>query len=771
MKRTLLVFLVFSLAAVQAWAQKTGFSKDSAYANLNYLVNVVGPRPMGSPAEQRALSFAAGKFRAYGCQEAYVMPMTDAAGTNTTSGIAVGVLKGKSDRIILIGGHIDSEGPEVPGANDDGSGAASVIELARVIGKKEHESTVVFCCWGGEEEGLRGSEFFVAHYPRINDVALMLQIDMADGSGQLDADPDGPFQVSAPSWLVDAAFDIFYGELHDEGLVYPTQAATINSSSAGGTGSDHMPFLAKGIPAIDFTSDVTYPIHTPLDSWANFNPAGLPRTGDLVLRLFERFDGGVPSRTTEKYLLVVLGHTPFYFPHLLLRMFAVVAFLLGLAGLVIVWRRRAAPPHTPIVPWSGLKLLLFTLIIQSSLWLSENVIGALRGYRFPWVNNYGGFVVLAIFCGLIGLWLTLRLAKRLPLSADPFPYYVRAFVLLGAMTALLSLPNAELAAYPALSILFLALAMIVPLPLFKGIFMLLTPYPVFRLVFFEDLGLFQRILAHTQMPSLFASILYNATFIVFYSLLSLPFVYAFAAVYRDSGRDLFLLKKFRGNVGLALGCAGAVVTACILLVRPVYDPLWEMSVAVTQTYTVGADSGAVNLKSGEYLKGIRCTLDGRDTTLEGRITAMRLATSRPAVVGWLTLDTAVSQASAAGDTPLAFERRIVLHSSVRPLSVTVSYRSDRPFTAASVWVRGVRRAAAPDTLRNKTFTWYSFPDTPLVVPVTFTLGDSQEVRETVEVVYDTLAYPLTLARDLTYFTRRTIVDASTTFGAPERSKQ
>ena len=50
---------------------------------------------------------------------------------------------------------------------------------------------------------------------------------------------------------------------------------------------------AKGIPAIDFTSDVSYPIHTPLDNWANFNPDGLPRTGDLVLRLFERFDGGV----------------------------------------------------------------------------------------------------------------------------------------------------------------------------------------------------------------------------------------------------------------------------------------------------------------------------------------------------------------------------------------------------------------------------------------------------------------------------------------------
>ncbi|HTY60511.1 MAG TPA: hypothetical protein VMF59_16930, partial [Bacteroidota bacterium] len=429
---------------------------------------------------------------------------------------------------------------------------------------------------------------------------------------------------------------------------------------------------------------------------------------------------------------------------------------------------RTPVPGAPRVRWSGVKLMLITLIIQSFLWLPENVIGLVRGYRFPWVNNYGGFVILAIFCGLIGLWLTLRMAKRLRLSVDPFPYYVRAFILLLVLTALLSIPNAELAVYPALSIVFLALAMIVPLPLFKGVFLLLTPYPVIRLVFFEYTGLFQRMLSHLQMPTLFASVMYNATFIVVYGLLSLPFVYAFAAVYRDSGRDLFLLKKFGSKAGLALACAGALVTALILMFRPVYGPLWEMSVSVTQTYTVGADSGAVNLKSGEYLEGIRCTLDGRDTTLQGRITAMKLATARPARVGWLALDTAVTPGEEAGDTARVFERRIVLHSAVRPFSVTVSYRSDRPFTAASTWVTGVRRSAPADTMKNKTFTWYSFPDTPLVVPVTFTLRDSQKVRETVEVVYDTLAYPLTLDRDLTYFTRRTVVDASSAFRAPER---
>jgi hypothetical protein len=767
MNRKLVVYLLCSIAATHAAAQKTEFSKDSAYADLSVLVNTIGPRPMGSPAEARALRFAVAKFREYGCQEAYVMPMTNAAGVNTTSGIAVGVLPGRTGRIIIIGGHIDSAGPDIPGANDDGSGAATVIELARVIGKKQHESTVVFCCWGGEEEGLRGSSYFVAHYPALDSVALMLQIDMADGSGTLDADPDGAYQVSAPRWLVDAAFDIYYNDLRDEGLVYPSQAATVNSSSAGGTGSDHMPFLGKGIPAIDFTSDVSYPIHTPLDNWANFNPAGLPRSGDLVLRLFERFDGGVPSRTTEKYWMTVIGHTPVYLSHPMLRVISVLGFLLGLGVLLVVRKRRAGLTPSPRVRWSGLKLLLCTLIIQLFLWLSENVIGLVRGLRFPWVNNYTGFVVFAVFCGLIGLWLVLRLVRRYHLSSDPFPYYLRAFLLLSLLILLLSLPNAELPLYPALSLIFLSLALLLPQPALKALFLLLTPYPVIRLVFSEYTVLFQRMLAGLAMPSAAASAMYNLGYVIFFSALSLPFVYAFAAVYRDSGRDLFWLKKFSGRMGLALASCGAAVTAIILMLSPVYGPLWEASVSVTQTYSLGADSGLVSLSSGEYLKGIRCVWDGHDSTITARVARMPLATERPAVVPWLAMDTSMTRLQGTSDTVRVLQRRLVLHSAFRPLSITVSYRSDRPFSVASPWVTGTRHVHVSDTARSKTFTWYAFPDTLLVVPVTFTLGDTQRVRETVEVTYDSLAYPLALQRDMTYFVRRTVVDAGGSFTSRE----
>ena len=360
------------------------------------------------------------------------------------------------------------------------------------------------------------------------------------------------------------------------------------------------------------------------------------------------------------------------------------------------------------------------------------MVGLVRGYRFPWVNNFGGFVVLGLFCGLIGLWLALRIVRRLPLSGDPFPYYLRAFILLSVVLVLLSIPNAELAVYPALSIIFLSLAMVLPHPVLKGVFLLLAPYPAVRLVFSEYTGLYQRMLVHVAMPSFLSSALYDLGFVLFFTLVSLPYVYAFAAVYRDSGRDLFWLKKFGGTAGLALAGCGAAVAAVLLLLRPVYDPLWESSVSVTQTYRLLSDSGAVSLSSGEYLGGVRCVYDGRDSTLGGRVTSMPLRTLRPATVGWLTLDTSMTRGPERGDTTCVVARRLVLHSAFRPLSVSVSYRSEKPFTASSPWVTGVRRGVVADTGRYKTFSWYAFPDTNLVVPVTFTLRDSQRVRETVE---------------------------------------
>lgn len=72
----------------------------------------------------------------------------------------------KDDRIIIVSGHLDSRNKDVmdaegaaPGANDDGSGVAVVLELARVLAQKEFSATIKFVAFTGEEQGLKGATY------------------------------------------------------------------------------------------------------------------------------------------------------------------------------------------------------------------------------------------------------------------------------------------------------------------------------------------------------------------------------------------------------------------------------------------------------------------------------------------------------------------------------------------------------------------------------------------------------------------------------------
>ncbi len=84
-------------------------------------------------------------------------------------GNAMAILKGTDTadkRIYLISGHLDSRVSDVmnrtadaPGANDDGSGVAAVLECARIMSRKSFPATIIFVAVSGEEQGLLGASF------------------------------------------------------------------------------------------------------------------------------------------------------------------------------------------------------------------------------------------------------------------------------------------------------------------------------------------------------------------------------------------------------------------------------------------------------------------------------------------------------------------------------------------------------------------------------------------------------------------------------------
>ena len=741
------VVVLFLLSLPPAYSQ-TNFSQENATAILKHLAIEIGPRPMGSPAEHRALLYAAGKFREYGCDTAYLMPMARSSRVNTTSGIAIGIKRGATQRTIVIGGHIDSVGPEIPGADDDGSGAAVVMECARILRMKATQSTLVFCCFGGEEQGLEGSRYFVDHFSGIDSVAIMLQVDMANGLGIIDMDPDVGGGMSAPSWLPRAAAEEF-SHLGYRNLRYPTHFFSLNYAREAGAGSDHESFLRKGIPAIDFSTDVAKPIHTPRDNFENFDPRGLKRSGDLILRLANRFDGGVPSRELERYWLYLLGTTPIFIPIRALWAFVGIALIIAVIAIIAARRQQQLQPPTAQVRWSGLKLWLFSLFITACGWFSSDIIGIARGVRHPWLTAIDAYYLLALLAMIIGGWFVLRLARRFRLAASPFWFAARSVILLAVFLILLGIFTVKLTIEPAAALLFISLAIIFRTPALKLFFLFLSPWWMLRIVFSEWDGFIFRSIAQAA-PNPTMALFLNVVFPLALSLCVVPFFYAAAAVVQGSTRTKELVETFRSRWVLIVSATLFLGLAGYLLAAPVFDELWYREVRINEEYDMGEHSRSVLVGSSEYLSGLTLTHGGKDTVISGRTTTLEIQPSGIFDTSWVAIT--------RDDSSIHLNDSLTSHHIELTLAMT-----RRPYTVGISYSRGEKVVPGFETpylfvssrTGNTEIDWYSFPDTILHVPVDFSVPAGDSVKEKIEVTFDGLAYPIRYDQEKSYFIPRT----------------
>jgi Zn-dependent M28 family amino/carboxypeptidase len=138
--------------------------------------------------------------------------------TRTTENVIGDLPGGRSDRTVVVGAHLDSV-PEGPGINDDGSGTSTDLEVALQLARLgvRAQNHVRFMWFGAEEEGLLGSQHYVASLsgPQQKDIMAMLDFDMLaspnfvrfvyDGDGS-SGGPKGPSgsgnieQVSNEFW-------------------------------------------------------------------------------------------------------------------------------------------------------------------------------------------------------------------------------------------------------------------------------------------------------------------------------------------------------------------------------------------------------------------------------------------------------------------------------------------------------------------------------------------------------------------------------------------
>lgn len=178
---------------------------------------------------------------------------------------------GSGSRRVVVGGHYDSisQTPAVaaPGAEDNASGCAGVLELARILAVHRPAATVVFACYSGEEQGLYGG---TAHAQSVFDeglassVVLMLNMDMI-GYTFNEADPDVLLETSSTHAAL-------FGRFQAAATAF-TALRVVTDTSPGG--SDHVPFINRGMPGLlTIENDYwLYPYyHTTLDLPGQLTP-------------------------------------------------------------------------------------------------------------------------------------------------------------------------------------------------------------------------------------------------------------------------------------------------------------------------------------------------------------------------------------------------------------------------------------------------------------------------------------------------------------------
>jgi aminopeptidase YwaD len=175
--------------------------------------------------------------------------------------------------IIVVGSHLDTV-PAGPGANDNGSGSASNLELARVFASSNTGSELRFIWFGAEENGLIGSRKYVESLPKEerDRIRGMINLDMVGVGDKLLAGGTASLKQAAQAAAKD--LNVTLGDL--------------GNTAAGG--SDHASFLDAGIPALFLYRPDDPNYHAPTDKTEFVKPELLESAGLIAEMMIHTVD-------------------------------------------------------------------------------------------------------------------------------------------------------------------------------------------------------------------------------------------------------------------------------------------------------------------------------------------------------------------------------------------------------------------------------------------------------------------------------------------------
>jgi glutaminyl-peptide cyclotransferase len=276
------------LAASAAFA--ADFSGTAALEFTRHAV-ALGPRPPGSAANQKLQAYMEAQLKTLHCQISF-----DAFAAATPAGQVamrnvIATFPGTSGRALVVTGHFDSKpmpGRVFVGANDGGSSTGFLLELAQVVNSMPHADDIILVWFDGEEaygewsdtNGIYGSRHLAEKWSRdgkLGRIKALINVDMI-GDKDLGILQEGNSSAALLKLVWQTAHDLGYGKYFlDSGFA---------------TEDDHLPFLRKGVNALDLIDFDYGPNneywHTEKDTMDKLSAHSLDVVGNVLVAVLRK---------------------------------------------------------------------------------------------------------------------------------------------------------------------------------------------------------------------------------------------------------------------------------------------------------------------------------------------------------------------------------------------------------------------------------------------------------------------------------------------------
>ncbi|MDP2037089.1 MAG: M28 family peptidase, partial [Ignavibacteria bacterium] len=187
----------------------------------------------------------------------------------------------KSNQYVIICAHYDNmpSGGVAPGADDNGSGTAAVLEAARILSKYKFDYTIIYALWDLEEYGLYGSNYYAQEASfRGDNIVAVVNLDMI----AWDSNNDYKAEVHARNVSNTLELGLL---VHDVNSKYSI-GLNLYTSNPGSTASDHASFWRNNFSAvllIESMSDFNQYYHKITDDLSKINKPYFEKMTKLAL--------------------------------------------------------------------------------------------------------------------------------------------------------------------------------------------------------------------------------------------------------------------------------------------------------------------------------------------------------------------------------------------------------------------------------------------------------------------------------------------------------